>query len=395
MPDMNRTFHLMASATALGNRRGEVMIYSGISRYSYGENDPTVTSNKFDKELKKLADVDEITIRINSPGGSVSEATAIRTMLEKHPAKKTIDIEGMCASAATIIACMPGVKVRMAKGGDYMIHRCSMIAWGHADAMLSAYNSMKNTDTVLAGYYAERTGKTEEECLELMKAETWYNGEGAKEAGFVDEIIGESSDEEDITASTVNPEMMSLMSACYAHVPDHIIKAAQAAASPADQAADDESVSNETSAVAADSSTENNHEGVNSMDELRNATAEQLQQENPTVAQTIANDAVSQERNRIKRINALTRKGEKWQAMAKKAIEDGTSVEDYIEAIIAEENKAASDYMESRQRETAQANHVGGGDAEDNDDGEAKQDKLAKELAKMADDAVVNVSNMF
>ena len=81
--------------------------------------------------------------------------------------------------------------------------------------------------------------------------------------------------------------------------------------------------------------------------------------------------------------------------MAKKAIEDGTSVEDYIEAMIAEENKAATDYMESRQRETAKANHVGGGDAEDNDDGEAKQDKLAKELAKMADDAVVNVSKMF
>lgn len=396
MPDLNRTFHLMASVTALGNRRGEVMIYSGISRYSYGENDPTVTSNKFDKELKKLADVDEITIRINSPGGEVSEATAIRTMLEKHPAKKTIDIEGMCASAATIIACMPGVKVRMAKGGDYMIHRCSMRAFGHADAMLSAYNSMKNTDSVLAGYYAERTGKTEEECLELMKAETWYNGEGAKEAGFVDEIIGETSDEEEITASAVNPEVMSMMSACYAHVPDHIIKAAQAAASSADPAAEDESVSNEASAVAADSSTENNHEGVNSMDELRNATAEQLQQENPAVAQTIANDAVSQERNRIKRINALTRKGEKWQAMAKKAIEDGTSVEDYIEAMIAEENKAASDYMESRQRETAKANHVGGGDADDNDDdSEAKQDKLAKELAKYADDAVVNVSNMF
>ena len=148
MPVQNKRFALMASVTALGNRRGEVMIYSVISSvisdWAWGDSDPVVTSNRFDKALKDLGDVDEITVRINSPGGAVSEAVAIRTQLIKHPARKIIDIEGSCASAATLIACMPGAKVRMAKGSDYMIHRCTWGARGHADTMLAAYNSMMN-----------------------------------------------------------------------------------------------------------------------------------------------------------------------------------------------------------------------------------------------------------
>lgn len=122
------------------------------------------------------------------------------------------------------------------------------------------------------------------------------------------------------------------------------------------------------------------------MDELRNATAEQLQQENPTLAQSIASEAVNAERDRIKRINALTRKGDKWQAMAKKAIEEGTSVEDYIQAMIAEENKAGADYLEARQRETASSNNVGGGDSGDHDDNDvdAKIAKAAKDIADLA-----------
>lgn len=120
------------------------------------------------------------------------------------------------------------------------------------------------------------------------------------------------------------------------------------------------------------------------MDELRNATAEQLQAENPALAQSITNDAISAERNRIKRINSLTRKGAKWEAMAKKAIEDGTSVEDFLTAIIAEEQKAGTDYLEARQRETAGAGNVGGGDSGDHDDDvTAKVDKAASDIASL------------
>ena len=60
----NKVFHLMASVTALGNRRGEVMIYSTISPYKWRDTDPQVTSSEFDKKIKEIGDVDESVVRM-------------------------------------------------------------------------------------------------------------------------------------------------------------------------------------------------------------------------------------------------------------------------------------------------------------------------------------------
>lgn len=122
------------------------------------------------------------------------------------------------------------------------------------------------------------------------------------------------------------------------------------------------------------------------MPELSNATAEQLRQENPELERAIASGAVAAERERVKRITALTRKGEKWQAMAKKAIEDGTSAEDYLKAVIAEEERQGQEYLENRRRELEAAGNVGAGDSKDNDQGDAdaRADKAAKEIAEIA-----------
>ena len=374
MPKANKQFHLFAQIVALGNRRGEVKVYSWISTWKWDEDDPTVTSNDFDKQLKALGDVDEIVVRINSPGGVVTEAIAIRTALMKHRATKIIDIEGCCDSAATLIACMPGAKVRMAQGGEYMIHCCSAIAWGQKDKILSVYNSMAQTDKDMAAIYAERTGKTPDECAALMQAETWYGAKEAQEAGFVDEIITGADEDVEIAACAVDADTMELMRTCYAHAPEHMIR-------------DHHPISNETSAVAAASSTENTqNKGVGNMPELKDATAEQLHQENPTLAQAIESAAVSAERERVKQINALTRKGEKWQAMAKKAIEDGTSAADFLKAVIAEEEKQGQEYLDTRRKELEASNKIGAGDSKDNDkdDVEAKTDKAAKDIAELA-----------
>lgn len=377
-----KQFHLVASARTLGNRRGEVTIYSEIYNYSWGDNDPTVTSNKFLKELNSLGDVDEITVRINSPGGIVSEAVAIRTCLIKHPAKKIIDIEGSCDSAATLIACMPGAKVRMAKGGEYMIHRCSGGARGNADKMLSAYNSMMQTDKDMADIYAERTGKTTEECLALMKAETWYGASEAVEAGFVDEIIAEADDDLELAACAVDEETMALMRECYAHTPDRPVRKVKA---PDD--AGNEDVSNGSSAVAADTPTENKNEGVNTMDELKNATAEQFAEENPTAAETIRKEAIEAERKRVEEIDVLTPPGAEYAEMAKKAKADGTSAADFLKDVISKQRETSRAYLDSRKKEAEKAGEVGGGDAGDHDEGdlEAKRNKEAKLLADLAD----------
>lgn len=422
MPRGDKQFHLMARARATGNRKGEVKVYSAIGTHKWDEDDPTVTSNDFDKELQALGDVDEITVRINSPGGVVTEAVAIRTALMKHKAKKTVDIEGCCDSAVTLIACMPGAHVRMARGGEYMIHCCSAFAWGQKDKIMSLYRSMEQTDRSMAQIYAERTGMTEEECLKLMEAETWYGAEEAKDAGFVDEIIAEADGEAQIAACAVDADTMEMMRDCYAHVPERYLLRAEAGEDretgadgaegaqegqngaqeraegadgpdgPEEAASREEGpqgpgndVSHERTAVAAGSSTENKNKGVGNM-ELSTATAEQIRQENPTVAQAIAEEAINAERARVREITALTRKGEKWQAMAKKAIEDGTSAADYLKAIIAEETKQGEDYLNARREELKATDQIGAGDCKDNDkdDAEAKATKAAKEIAELA-----------
>lgn len=416
MPN-EREFRLVALARDLGNRRGEITVYSEIYPYSYGDSDPTVSSNKFLRELNGL-DVDEITVRINSPGGVVTEAIAIRTALLKHPAKKIIDIEGCCDSAATLIACMPGARVRMAKGGEYMIHCCSCGARGNAEKMLSCYNSMVQTDKDMAAIYAERTGMTEDECMALMKAETWYGAQEAMDAGFVDEIITGSEGDEPISACAVSAETMDLMRACYAHVPERPVRentvsngetecAGRAVAqlplagatSPDGNPQDSSGAAGRCANVQCGqcvTPTENtaNAEGVNHM-EIRDVTAEQLRQENPALAQSIEIDAVKAERERVSQINALTRKGDKWAAMAKKAIEDGTSAADYLKAVIAEEDKTHANYLDQRHAEAKQAENVGGGDPGDHDeDVSAMIDRAAKEIADIAKGMTANSAEM-
>lgn len=131
------------------------------------------------------------------------------------------------------------------------------------------------------------------------------------------------------------------------------------------------------------------------MDELRNATAEQLSAENPALVASIAQQAVAQERERMQKIDRLTPKGAKFQALAKKAKEDGTSVQDYLEQVIAAQEQEGQEYLEARAQETAPANNVGGGDSKDNDDDpEAKADKAAKEIAEIAQGMNPGVTDM-
>lgn len=380
MPNSNKQFHIVAEVSKAGENKGEVMIYSAIDTYDWGKDDPTVTSNKFDKALKALGDVSEITIRINSPGGVVSEAIAIRTMLMKHKAKKTVDIEGCCDSAATLIACMPGVKVRIAQGGEYMIHKCSAFAWGNANKMLSTYNSMTQTDKDMADIYSERTGMDKETILELMNAETWYGANEAIDAGFADEIISDEDDVE-IAACAVDAEAWALMQEKYAHAPKRIIRA-DGKKEP--EAADN--VSNEAKAVAALDSAENTQKGERKMPELKDATAEQLRTENPELVQEIAETAVAKERERVNRIDKLTPKGAKWEALARQAKADGLSAEAFFEQIIAEQAKTGEEYLSNREKETQAAKNVGGGDPKDADDKdkEAEAEKAAKEIAELS-----------
>lgn len=138
----------------------ELLLYGDISQTSWWGDE--VTPKQFAEELAGLGALDEITVRINSGGGDVFAAQAIGNQLEQHPAAVTAKIDGLCASAATIVACHCG-KVIAATDSTYMVHPVRMGAYGYQSNLREKGPDLKiGKDHELANYI--ETTITEREC---------------------------------------------------------------------------------------------------------------------------------------------------------------------------------------------------------------------------------------
>ena len=170
----------------------ELLLYGNIAGEKSWYSDD-VTPKQFAEDLAALGAVSNITVRINSGGGDVFAAVEIGNLLEQHPATVTARIGGVCASAATIIACHCN-KVIAANDSTYMVHPVSMYC-GYANAAdlqkyLEALATIKEN---IISLYAKKTGRTKDEVTAWMDAESWWTGPQAKENGFVDELTDEES----------------------------------------------------------------------------------------------------------------------------------------------------------------------------------------------------------
>lgn len=172
----------------------ELLLYGDIADSSWWGDE--VTPKQFAEDLANLGYVTDLTVRINSGGGDVFAAQAIGNQLEQHSATVTAKIDGLCASAATIIACHCD-KVVAANDSTYMIHPVRMGIIGYKDATeLQQYlNAMAAIRDSIVGLYAKKTGRSKDEVAALMDATSWWTGEQAKAEGFVDELVddGESN----------------------------------------------------------------------------------------------------------------------------------------------------------------------------------------------------------
>lgn len=151
-----------------------------------------VEAQEFIKELN-AADTPKITIHINCPGGDVFDARAMMTAIKQHKSEITAQIDGLCASAATFLstAC---AKVTMAKGGLYMIHEGWTLVVGNKTELAKTADLLKKVDDAQADDFQVKTGQELEQINTWMQAETWFTADEAKEHGFIDEIIGDSSE---------------------------------------------------------------------------------------------------------------------------------------------------------------------------------------------------------
>lgn len=377
MPNRNRFILRYDMEMAAEAAQAEVMIYSQIVSRKYKPEDPEVTAIDFDKMLKdaKAKGATKLHLRINSPGGSVYQAVAMRTMLLGGGFEEiTASIEGLCASAATLLTCVPGMKVSIAEGSSYMIHNPSGIVWGTAADLRHEADVLEKMEKDCHGIYAKRSGKGEDEIKAMMDKETWMTAKEAVEAGFCDVLLEGAQ-----AVACVTEEQLATMQSMYRHMPE---MTAKPQTNP---------VSNTETETTAATVTENTstQEEEHEM-EIKDITMEQLQAENPE----LLNAAIAAERQRVQDIDDLTLPG--YEQMAADAKRNGTSAMDFQKMVVKAQREKGATFMQQRQQETKPAASVQGGDPGQHDmTAEEEIKAYAKEMSGYAAQAMANDGGMY
>ncbi|NCB36388.1 MAG: Clp protease ClpP [Clostridia bacterium] len=155
-----------------------------IAEESWFEDD--VTPALFKSELN--AGSGPIILHINSPGGDCIAASQIYTMLMDYPHDVKVQIDGVAASAASVIA-MAGTHVSMSPTALMMIHNPFTLALGDSEEMRKAIQLLDEVKESIINAYEIKTGLSRTRLSHMMDAETWMNAKMAKELGFCDEVL--------------------------------------------------------------------------------------------------------------------------------------------------------------------------------------------------------------
>lgn len=126
-----------------------------------------------------------LVVHINSGGGDATEGAAIYSLLSGRSEKVEVVIDGIAASAASLIA-MAGDTVTMSTGSVMMIHDPSGVTIGTSEEHSKTIEGLEALGEAYASVYASKSGKTQEQCREIMKRETWFTAEEAVKEGFAD-----------------------------------------------------------------------------------------------------------------------------------------------------------------------------------------------------------------
>lgn len=163
-------------------KNAELYIYDFVGEWLGG-----ISPKQVADVLKDAGRVETINVRINSPGGDVFDGITIGNLLKQHPARIVVDIDGLAASIASIIA-MSGDDVRMAANAMFMIHNPIGGQFGSAEDMRKKADLMDKTKGQMVETYAARTGIDHAKLSDMMDAETWMTAAEAVDHGFVDSV---------------------------------------------------------------------------------------------------------------------------------------------------------------------------------------------------------------
>ncbi|MFG1370702.1 head maturation protease, ClpP-related [Xanthobacter oligotrophicus] len=197
---------------------GELVLYGPVGGSFWDDDGFTATD-----VLQALAEVEgDITVRLNSGGGVAWDGIAIYNALKARSGVVTVVVDGIAASAASVIA-MAGDDVVMRTGALMMIHNAATITWGTAEDHGKSVELLRKLDGQIASIYAERTGMDLAEIRALMDAETWMDGAEAIDKGFA----GETDDEAAAKATAFDYRL-------YAHAPKPLQTMARKLKAPAE-----------------------------------------------------------------------------------------------------------------------------------------------------------------
>lgn len=136
----------------------------------------------------------DLTVWLNSPGGDVIEGSQIYTALREYPGHVTICVDGLAASAASVIA-MAADELCMSPTAYLMIHRASTFAMGNVDDMDEAQRELQAVDEGICEAYRLKTGMSRNKIMQMMQDETWLNAAAAVKLGFADRMLYRDDDE--------------------------------------------------------------------------------------------------------------------------------------------------------------------------------------------------------
>ena len=309
------------------DQKAELLLYGDISERSWWED--AATPKRFADDLAALGDVKEITVYINSGGGDVFAAQAIGNMLERNAATVTAHIDGLCASAATIVACHAD-KVVAAADSSYMVHPVSMGVCDYLTAE-DLNNCLKALETIrssIVTLYAKKSGKTEDECAKWMDDSVVENRNGIL---FVNSIS---------------------MNTPFNKAPNFVRSRVV-----------DKTTAQPENTPQADQPGNKTHGEVTDMDIKDIKTVDDLRKACPDMVAKIETEAINAERTRIQEIENATLPGaedEANEAKFVKPIDSASFAKAVIASMKAKQQKQSKDYLDKAKAnaQTSGANNI-------------------------------------
>jgi ATP-dependent Clp protease, protease subunit len=182
-----------------------------------------VTAQAFATVLSSIK-ASTVHLHINSPGGDVFEARAMMSAIANHPATFVAHVDGLAASAATMLV-MACDESEISQGGFFMIHNAWTVAIGNKTDLRTTADLLEKVDDTIVDDYRRKTKKSEAQIREWMDQETWFSAEEAQANGFVDRVVEVVPEGEDAEAEPAEPENRAAWDlSAYEHAPAAALK---------------------------------------------------------------------------------------------------------------------------------------------------------------------------